>query len=223
MILKPKNRAIVIPAFNEENTIAHVVSSLLSYGTVIVVNDASKDKTPIFAEAAGAVVVNHIVNQGYESAINSGFNKAVELSCKYVITFDADGQHDASIVNSFFSLLENNSADVVLGIRPVPARISEKILSVYTQYFYKITDPLCGMKAYRIDYYKKNNCFDRLNSIGIDLTLSAKKQGARIAEIKVPIFPRQDKPRFGSLLKSNIKILMALFRVFYFYEVKQLT
>ena len=55
--------AIVIPAFNEENTIAEVIQSVTEYGYVIVVNDASSDRTMQIAKDVGATVVNHQVNQ----------------------------------------------------------------------------------------------------------------------------------------------------------------
>lgn len=213
-------RAVVIPAYNEEKTIAQVVSSLLNFATVIVVNDFSKDNTAELAANAGAVVVNHTTNKGYETAIDSGFKKAAEMKCDYVITFDADGQHESTLVDRFFECFEKDTADIVIGIRPQPARISEKILALYTQLFFNISDPLCGMKAYKMKYYIENGRFDRIQSIGIDLALSSIKKGARLNEIPVPIHPRQDAPRFGSILKANYKILKSLFRIMSFYQIQ---
>ena len=77
--------AIVIPAFNEEATISNVVQSVKEYGIVVVVNDASSDKTKQMAESAGAIVINHKDNKGYDDALNSGFKKAKELKCDAVI------------------------------------------------------------------------------------------------------------------------------------------
>ena len=56
--------AIVIPAWNEEQTIQAVVASVKAFGTVVVVNDASSDKTPELAKQAGAMVVSHAQNKG---------------------------------------------------------------------------------------------------------------------------------------------------------------
>ena len=56
--------AIVIPAYNEANTIKQVISSVSDYGAVIVVNDASEDNTGFVAAKAGAIVINHEVNRG---------------------------------------------------------------------------------------------------------------------------------------------------------------
>ena len=93
--------AIVIPAFNEESTISNVVQSVTQYGVVIVVNDTSTDKTEQMAEGAGAILVNHKENKGYDGALNSGFAKAKELNCDIVITFDADGQHNEEYIQEY--------------------------------------------------------------------------------------------------------------------------
>ena len=81
--------AIVIPAFNEEATIFDIVQSVKKYGIVVVVNDASTDKTKKLAEDAGAIVVSHNKNKGYDGALNSGFSKVKELNCDFFITFDS--------------------------------------------------------------------------------------------------------------------------------------
>ena len=96
--------AIVIPAFNEETTIYDVVQSVEKYGLVIVVNDASIDRTKQMAEDAGAIVVSHKENQGYDGALNSGFLKAEMLNCKAVVTFDADGQHSAEFIEKLITM-----------------------------------------------------------------------------------------------------------------------
>ena len=97
--------AIIVPAFNEENTIGHVVDSISSYGTVIVINDASTDNTLKEAKKMGAIVVTHSENKGYDEALNSGFRKASELNKEAVITFDADGQHSHELLPVFIKCL----------------------------------------------------------------------------------------------------------------------
>ena len=64
------NAAIVIPAFNEADSIAAVVSAVSAYGTPIVVDDGSSDDTATLAARAGAVVVRHDVNRGQASDVH---------------------------------------------------------------------------------------------------------------------------------------------------------
>ena len=202
---------VVIPAFNEESTISNVVKSIRKYATIVVVNDASTDKTSHVSKDSGAIVVNHKTNKGYDGAINSGFIKAKELGCDAIITFDADGQHKPEMLNSFIENLKNG-VDLVLGVRPNSARFSEFIFSLYTKIRFNWSDPLCGMKGYSIKLYNQKGCFDTYKSIGTDLALFGLKNGFSNIQIPIEINKRSDNPRFSSSIKSNIYILLALFR-----------
>ena len=206
--------AIVIPAFYEETTIYDVVQSVEKYGLVIVVNDASIDRTKQMAEDAGAIVVSHKENQGYDGALNSGFLKAEMLNCKAVVTFDADGQHSAEFIEEYIKEL-SNGVDLVLGIRPKPARISEKFFMYYSRYRFNWNDPLCGMKGYSMRLYRKLGYFDSKKSIGTELAVYGLEHGFSHTQIQITIAQRQDEPRFASICKSNLKIMKALFELIF--------
>jgi glycosyltransferase involved in cell wall biosynthesis len=210
--LAPPENAIIIPAYNEAASIRRVVECAQEYGHVIVVDDASRDTTRAEALAGGAIVVSHTDNLGYDSALNSGFQKAAEIGCAYAITVDADGQHEPALIPAYFNLLRNN--DLVLGIRPEKARFSEKIMGVYFKKRYGIKDILCGMKGYRMSLYFANGGFDHIGSIGTELAVMSIKRGFKFAQIPVIIHKRDGKPRFGNLIKSNFRILRACIRLF---------
>jgi len=205
--------AIVIPAFNEEVTISDVVQSVKEYGVVIVVNDASTDDTGKKACKAGAIVINHKNNKGYDGALNSGFFKANELGCEIIITFDADGQHSSDLIEKYIFLIKSGS-DVVIGIRDKFQRISEYIFSKIAKAKWGIVDPLCGMKAYHINVYKKLGYFDSFNSIGTELSIFSAKSKMKIKQIPIVINKRSDKPRFGNKVSANLTILQSLFTNF---------
>lgn len=201
--------AIIIPAFNEKDTIANVVVAAKRYGTVIVVNDASTDDTKKVALKAGAILVDHQENLGYDGALNSGFKKASRLNFDVAITFDADGQHDAQLLQDYISLIEQGF-DVVVGVRDKFQRFSEWVFSRVSSWRWKISDPLCGMKAYRMSLYRQLGYFDSYNSIGTELAIYAASRQDKIAQIDIRIKERKDRPRFGSGFRSNIIILRAL-------------
>jgi glycosyltransferase involved in cell wall biosynthesis len=204
---------IIIPAYNEEETIFDVVRKVKSFGLPIVIDDASKDKTAALARDAGAIVVLHLENKGYDGALNSGFLKADELGCTYAITFDADGQHDAEILGIFLRHLRDDEFDLVLGVRPKKARISEILIGWYFRLRFGIKDILCGMKGYKMSLYRENGGFDHINSIGSELAMVSIKTKCAFIQVPVPIHHRTGNPRFGTLLKSNIRIMKALLRV----------
>lgn len=203
--------AIVVPAFNEAETIAEIVTSAAAFGRPVVVDDGSTDGTAVRAAEAGASVVIHGVNQGYDGALNSGFARAAELGCEYVVTMDADGQHDEKTLQPFILALDNG-ADVVVGIRDRRARPAEILFGWVATARWHIRDPLCGMKAYRIGVWRELGHFDSYQSIGTELSLFAAATGKRLAQLPVPTYERAGASRFGQrlALAANWRILRAL-------------
>jgi len=110
---------IVVPAYKEAATIAGVVASLRAegYDKVCVVNDGSPDDTGALALAAGAHVLEHIVNLGQGAALQTGITYALSRGAEYICTFDADGQHAPQAVTDLLRALEASGADVALGSR----------------------------------------------------------------------------------------------------------
>jgi len=200
---------IVIPALNEAETIGRVVSGVLQYGIPIVVDDGSTDETGQIAKSAGAEVVRHSVNCGYDKALNSGFECASELQCEYVITMDADGQHNPNILASFIEKLEAG-ADVVIGYRDRRQRLAEHVFAWVGFIKWRILDPLCGMKAYRIEVYKTLGHFDSYDSIGTELAIFAVKSGSKVSQLPVLTCDRYGEPRFGKIFSANKRIFLAL-------------
>ena len=201
--------AIVIPAFNEEDTIEAVVSSISNYGTAIVIDDGSTDNTSQRAEKSGAIVISHLTNQGYDWALNTGFKKAAELNFSAVITFDADGQHSADLLSQYIHELKGG-AQLVLGIRPNNQRFAEWLFRCYAKFRFNWNDPLCGMKGYSMELYQAQGYFDSFRSIGTELAAYGIDNSYKYVEINIPISTRKGNPRFGSIVKSNIMILRAL-------------
>lgn len=202
--------AIVIPAFNEAATISAVVKASREYGQPIVVNDYSQDGTAQLAETAGAVVVSHKINQGYDAALNSGFSEAARLQYDFILTLDADGQHDPELLKLFIDQLDSG-ASLVLGVRSAKARISEHIFAIYTRIRYGVLDPLCGLKGYRRDLFESVGYFDSYKSIGTELMLRAVSSGKVFKQVHFQVRDRADAPRFGRLISANFRILRALY------------
>lgn len=203
--------AIVIPAFNEATTITGVVTAVQEYGTPVVVDDCSGDDTGALAREAGAEVVRHSVNRGYDGALQSGFERAAELEMDIAVTFDADGQHTGATLRGVLAPLLEREAELVLGVRPKPARISEALYDTYARWRFGAGDILCGLKGYRMDLYHAHGRFDGVRSIGTELALASLKRGVPFVQVSVPIQPRKaGRTRFGSWLKGNWRIFRAM-------------
>ena len=111
-------KIIVIPAYNEERTIAEVVTEAVKIADrVVVVDDGSRDQCGELARKAGALVVRHSINRGLGAALGTGIEAAIRLHADAVVTMDADGQHCAEDAAKIFDRLALGDVDFVLGSR----------------------------------------------------------------------------------------------------------
>lgn len=115
----PADLHVLLPAYNEGPVIAEVIQTLHKAGIVhvIVVNDGSEDNTGLLARAAGAVVVDHLVNRGAGAAVQTGIELARRKDWPYLALMDADGQHVAEDLAKLMAALTNEEADLVIGSR----------------------------------------------------------------------------------------------------------
>jgi glycosyltransferase involved in cell wall biosynthesis len=111
--------AVVIPMYNERSVVAEVVEGLLSHFPMVVcVDDGSRDGCADVAAAAGAVVVRHPANLGQGAAIETGIKFALRNpAVRYVVTFDADGQHNPADAHAMVAEAKARDVQVVLGSR----------------------------------------------------------------------------------------------------------
>lgn len=111
----PEQTSVVIPAYNEADVIADVVSGLLrsaAWREIFVVDDGSQDDTSAAAADAGARVIRHPYNKGNGAAVKSGIRAATG---EYVLIIDADGQHQPADAVRLVSRL--GEYDLVVGAR----------------------------------------------------------------------------------------------------------
>lgn len=110
---------LVIPLFNEATVIGDVVrEALLTFPHIVCVDDGSHDGSPAVARAAGATVIEHVVNLGQGAALQTGLRFAVgDPAADYFVTFDADGQHRVEDALAMVQRLDTEAVDVVVGSR----------------------------------------------------------------------------------------------------------
>ena len=117
-ITDPSQVYVVIAAFNEDNALAAVVAPLVASSySVVVVDDGSSDDTAKVARRAGAHVLSHPMNRGQGAALQTGIDYALQSGAQFVVTFDADGQHDHNDIASSIGALQRSGAEIALGSR----------------------------------------------------------------------------------------------------------
>lgn len=205
----------VIPAFNEGKTIFSVIIDVKKFASeAIVVNDASSDDTAEVARRAGAMVISHERNQGYDTTLNDGFSEAAKIGADIIFTIDADGEHSPTDIPKMLTPIEEGRADIVLGQRPHTTHLSEAIFALYTRLRFGVADPLCGFKAYRTSVYTKFGAFDTFGSIGTELAFRGISAGFSKALVPIELKTREnDSSRFyARSFRANLKILRAMWR-----------
>ncbi|MFH1477178.1 MAG: glycosyltransferase family 2 protein [Verrucomicrobiota bacterium] len=159
---RPEQKScVVIPAYREQRMIHDVVQRVRKYGRpVIVVDDGSPDRTAEEAADAGAVVIRHTANMGKGVALNTGFDYARRNKFDYLITMDADGQHDPADIPRFIEAYVRTGIPVLIGnrmgalsnmpqIRKWTNRYMSWLLSRAMHQY--VPDTQCGFRLYRCD------------------------------------------------------------------------
>jgi glycosyltransferase involved in cell wall biosynthesis len=114
-----KKTLVIIPAYNEEGSIAAVVENIRKHtpdADILVVNDGSQDRTARRANESGAMVINLPYNMGIGSSVQSGFLFAKEKGYHFAVQVDGDGQHPASAIPRLLAALDNG-VDMAIGSR----------------------------------------------------------------------------------------------------------
>lgn len=149
---------VVVAAYNEASVIGKVVADLVRHHyTVAVIDDGSHDGTGPRARGAGAKVVTHPFNLGQGAALQTGIQFALSHGARYVVTFDADGQHRVGDIETLIKALQTHKADFALGSRflggtvgiPLLRRLLLKAAVVFTRFTtgLRTTDTHNGLRA----------------------------------------------------------------------------
>ena len=207
---------VVIPAYNEEKTIEQVVNSVLKFvKNILIVDDCSSDKTSEILGKLPVKVIRNSINLGYTETLEKGVEQAFKSGGDYVITFDADGQHQAGDLPKYIEAIRDQEPDLVVGKRSFKNRFMENIWILFSRK-YGFSDPLCGFKAYRRSTYKKFGPLESVYTIGTQLLFLVAKNKGKIIEVELNTKERLDKPRFAGRIRGNyleLKALVNLLRV----------
>ena len=187
---------IIIPAHNEEKTIANVVKESRKYGDVLVIDDYSSDHTALIAKKCGAVVISHKVNMGLGGALRTGFNVAIKRKADIIITLDADGQHNPNDMGKFIKKI-NEGYDFVLGSRdlsryPISKRVGNFFLNLATNFISgtSLKDTESGFRAFKFDALKKLVLKSEKYEIAVEIVFEVGRNNLRYTNITIdsPIY-----------------------------------
>lgn len=193
----------IIPAYNEEETLAQTVDELVSVAggacDFVVINDGSADATERICAEHGFNHVTHPVNLGLTAGFQTGCRYGLEHGYDAVIQFDADGQHMPGYIAPMAKEMEDSGADVVIGSRfvdegkPVSARmLGSRLITgiIRLTTGQEVRDPTSGMRLYN---RKMMEVFARRFDFGPepDSVAYLMRHGAKVTEVQVEMRERQ--------------------------------
>lgn len=207
---------LIIPAYNEEDCIAHVVSKIEAeypQYDYVVVNDGSTDSTAEVCRANGFRFIDLPVNLGLAGAFQAGLKYADHHGYDCAIQFDADGQHRPEFVAPMLDALEDN--DIVIAsrfvteakprsMRMLGSDLISAMIKVATGK--TIKDPTSGMRAYNRRMIKELAYGPNLGPEPDTLAYLIRKKHAKVAEVQATMGERMGGESYLNF-KSSISYM----------------
>lgn len=114
----PEEVFVIIPSYNEGSVLKKTLVHLIQQGySIVVVDDGSIDNTGQTLKGLPIYYLQHPINLGQGAAIQTGMTFALGQGAKWIVHFDADGQHRSQDIPVLLKPLLEEKADVALGSR----------------------------------------------------------------------------------------------------------
>lgn len=211
----------LIPAWNEGKRLEPIIKQTQAYLPVLVVDDGSQDDTVAIAEACGATVVRHEVNQGKGVALMTGFKWALEHGFDAVLTLDADGQHDPDDIPAFLEVYEQGDAPFIIGRRnfkqmPFPRLYTNPFGSwlLSKALGEKIDDNQSGYRIYRRDLLETVELTTSGFELEVEVIIEAVCRGMKIDWVDIRTIYDIDKVSYFHPLRDSAIFLGMVWRAY---------
>lgn len=195
---------VIIPTFNNQNTIVKVIKDVGNYCyDILVVNDGSTDQTSELISLINNIeVVSYDKNVGKGYAIRQGFKKALELGFDYAITIDADGQHFADDLQIFAEKHKENPDALIIGSRNIAADgmpSKNTFANKFSNFWFwaetgeKLPDTQSGFRLYPVKFYKKSKFFTNKYEFEIEVLVRSAWSGIKIFPVPIKVDYPEDR------------------------------
>ncbi|MBI3579432.1 MAG: glycosyltransferase family 2 protein [Ignavibacteriales bacterium] len=219
---------VVLPAYEAEKTLEQTVREIPRevVDEIILVDDASSDKTVQIAKSLGIIVEQHSMNKGYGGNQKTCYTLALERHADIIVMLHPDYQYDPKLIPHFIDFIEGNYFDVMLGTRirtrkealaggmPKYKYVANRILTFFQNVItgQNLSEWHTGMRAYKREVLQTINFKNNSDDFVFDsqVLFQIVEHGFRIGEIPVPVryFPEASSINFARSLRYGLATVL---------------
>jgi glycosyltransferase involved in cell wall biosynthesis len=218
----PDTVFVIIPFYNENTVIRQVINDLLPLQYQLVIVDDGSTVSPV-----GIILYNkihflrHKVNLGQGAAIQTGIDYALSKEALWIITFDADGQHQASDIQQLILPVINGEADITIASRFLEkskhnASAGRKLIlktGRWVNYFFTglyLSDAHNGLRAMNRNAAEKIHLKENRMAHATEFLLTIRKQKLRCKEVAATVNYTDYSKNKGQSVFNSIRIFFDL-------------
>lgn len=198
-LFKAKKCCVIIPTYNNHQTIQQVIKDVLVYtDQILVVNDGSTDNTAELINEFNQIdVVSYPKNKGKGYALRQGFKAAWEDGYEYAITIDSDGQHFATDLPNFVEAIDKNPNTIIIGNRnmeqegiPGKSSFGNRFSNFWFKFEtgIKMPDTQSGYRLYPLKPLSKMFFFTKKYEFEIEVIVRAAWKGVKVTDVPIQIY-----------------------------------
>lgn len=226
---------VIIPTYNNAGTILKVIDDVQNYlKNIIVVNDGSNDETArLLADINSVTIINYEKNRGKGVALKKGFLKALEMGFRYALTIDSDGQHFASDIPAFLSVINDNPDILIVGSRfleqeNMPSKNS--FANRFSNFWFqlqtslKLPDTQSGFRLYPLNKIKDIHLLSNRYETELELLVKCAWHSIPIKSIPIAVYyPPEDqrishfRPGIDFFRISVLNSILTILALIYYY------
>ncbi|MFT4092212.1 MAG: DUF2062 domain-containing protein [Niabella sp.] len=204
---KDLKACVIIPTYNNAQTITGVVDSVLQYtDAIIVINDGSTDRTAeLLLPFTDITILSYPSNKGKGFALKTGFRKAIEMGFDHAITIDSDGQHFAKDLPVFINKLQQDGPALIMGARNMAAADNvpgkSSFGNKFSNFWYKVEtgiglpDTQTGYRLYPLAPISKMKFFTRKYEFEIEVIVRLAWKGVKVFSVPITVYypPKEER------------------------------
>ncbi len=190
---------VVIPTYNNEGTIAKVISDVKEYAQdILVVNDGATDRTPeIIAGIPDIQVVGYGKNRGKGFALRTAIREAAAMGFDYMLTIDSDGQHYADDIPVFIDCIERNPGSLLIGARNLQADnmpSKNTFANKFSNFWFKVetgqelSDTQSGYRLYPLEKLKDVRFVTERYEFEVEVIVRAAWNGVKVQNVPIKVY-----------------------------------